>query len=262
MKKILIFIIGISLFSCQDAIDIEQAGELTEDVAIENVTDMQNNLNFVYSAVNNSTQISLSSIWTDEVGIGFANGGQGLDGDYLFQMNAGSNFASGIWNSSYDLINFANRLIKSSESISPEEGEEEQAYLNILAQARALRAWAHFQLLTYFSEDITDDNSAGVLLVDFVPKTNDNLPRSSTGEVFDFIIKDLDFAETNLSETMTNPIYLSQDFITAFRARMALYRENYTEAQGYAQQLIDQIPLSQPSTYRDIWRDEAAGEVI
>lgn len=271
MKKNLIKIFSIvgiialttTTTSCQDAIDITQDGELTLEAAYEDVDDLEQGMNYVYASFSNYYQIALSSIWTDEVGIGFANGGQGLDGEYSFVMNSGSYQASGIWTSNYDLINFSTRILDAASYITPEEGEEER-YNDILAQARALRAYAHFDLLTYFSTDLTDDNALGVIILDYVPELTDQLPRSTNGEVFDFINADLDFAEANLASTSTDITYVNQNFITALRARMALYRENYTEARTYAESLISAVPLSSPSEYESIWEDEdgVEGEVL
>ena len=246
--------------SCEDAIDITQDGTLTEEATYETVEDLNQGLFYVYDAANYTTQIALGSIWTDEVGIGFANGGQGLSGEYSFVMNSGSYQPRGIWNSNYDLINFSNRLLAAAEGITPEEGEEE-VYNDILAQTRALRAFGYFNLQTYFSPDLTDDSALGVILFDFVPSIADELPRSTNGEVFNFINEDLTFAENNLADN-TDVTYVTQDFITAMRARMALYRENYTDAQTYAQEVINNVPLSPRAEYLDIWQDEAVGEVI
>jgi len=246
--------------SCEDAIDITQDGTLTQEATYETVADLNQGLNFVYDGADYTTAIALSSIWTDEVGIGFANGGQGLDGEYSFVMNSGSYQPNGIWNSNYDLINFANRLIAASEGITPEEGEEE-VYNDILAQTRALRAWGYFNLQTYFSPDLTDNEALGVILFDFIPNIADQLPRSTNGEVFDFINADLDFAESNLASN-SEVTYITQEFITALRARMALYRENYSEAQSYAQEVINSKPLSPREEYLGIWQDTAEGEVV
>ena len=259
-KLITIFAVIFTFNSCEDAIDIRQPGVLFEDKAFENLNDLELGLRYVYGAVSNNTQIALSSIWTDEVGIGFANGGQGLGGEYLFVMNSGSFQASGIWESNYDLINFANRLIRASETIQIEEGQEADV-ANVVAQARALRAYGHFQLLTYFSTDLTDDSALGTILVDFVPETDQELPRSTNGEVFALINDDLEFAEANITNT-SDATYLTPNAITAMRARMALYRENYTQAEQYADELIASSSLSQPQEYKAIWEDQAVGEVI
>jgi hypothetical protein len=53
-------------------------GSLTEEVAITNPTDLQRLMNSTYGLLTKTGYIIFSSVFTDEVGIGFANGGQEL----------------------------------------------------------------------------------------------------------------------------------------------------------------------------------------
>ncbi len=262
MKKIFLTIFSISILfsSCQDAVDILQDGELYPDTAYESVDELSLGLNAIYASVGYNSIIELSSVWTDECAKGFANGGQGLSDDLVFVMNSGSGFASSIFSTYYALINRANRLIAAAEGIEP-DSEDVDTYNDILAQTRALRAFAYFQLETYFSEDITDDSALGVMLFDYVPESTVQLSRVTNAEVFDFIEEDLAFAEANL-EDQSEVTYVSQDFITAFRARMALYRENYTEAEAYADELIDDYTLTDINDYMYMFTDDIDGEVI
>lgn len=263
-KQILLLCASMTLIlgSCEDAIDIVQPGELTLENTFESVGDLRLGLNYVYSAVNNSNQVSLSSVWCDEVGIGFANGGQGLgSGTYNFILNSGSAYASSIWNSNYDLINFCNRFIAAADVVEVMPGEEAD-YNNYVAQVRALRAYAYFDLLSYFSADITDDNALGVIMFTNIPSVTDQLPRSTNGEVFALINEDLSFAASNLDATATNVKFVTGNFVTALQARIALFREDYTAAQTYAQQIIDAVPLTSAAMYPLIWTDLNDGEVI
>src|SRR5690606_19659880 len=136
-------------FSCEDAIDITQPSELTPEATFETVQDLQLGLNGVYLAVPGESQIYFTSLFTDEVALGKANGGQGTDGELAFLLNNNSGDAASIWIGNYSAINFANRLILGAENVEVEAGSaEETEKLNILAQARAIRAFANLQLLS------------------------------------------------------------------------------------------------------------------
>jgi hypothetical protein len=160
--KILLFVAVASLFAaCDDAIDIIQPSELLPEDTFETVGDLTLGLNGVYAAIPGEDHIIFTSIFTDEVKIGYANGGQGKDGGLAFLLNANSGDAAAIWASNYTLINYATRLIEGAKNVTPivdeEAGTDETSeYNGIIAQARALRAYAHFQLLTFFSENIKD----------------------------------------------------------------------------------------------------------
>ncbi|WP_326982726.1 RagB/SusD family nutrient uptake outer membrane protein [Chryseobacterium sp. MYb264] len=247
MKKIILIIISIITISiinsCKDAYDIIQDGEFSEAATFQTVNDMQKFLNNTYDRVDVSNEIAISSIFTDELGIGSQNGGQNVS-LYNFVLTPGNGFASGIWLAHYSAINSANRLIEGAKLITPSSSDQ-QAYDSILAQAYAIRAFAHFQLLCYFAPNIKDNSSLGVILVTKVPQSNDKLPRNTVGEVFASIESDLNFAYTHLdpiklpSTSSSAYKFVSKTFIDALRARMYLYRDNYTLAEQYADTVIN-----------------------
>lgn len=264
MKKLKISLVAVAslLFatSCDDAIDIVQAGELYPDTTFETVNDLQLGLNGVYSYVGGERSILFTSVFTDEVALGIANGGQGRDGDLAFVLNPNSGDAASLWNSPYYLITRANRLLEGAKGVTPTDATTAQ-YNDILAQTHAIRAYAYLELMKYFCTDMTNDAALGVMLYDYVPGVTEHLPRSTAGEVFQLITTDLDFAAANITETPTsNRYYVAQNFVKAVRARMALYRGQYTVAEQYADELIAAYRLTYKGTgtntyYKNIWLD-------
>jgi hypothetical protein len=80
MKKIKLYLYvlltSLTIFSCRDAIDIVQDGEINNEVAFQKVTDLRSFLNgTVYGSVNPNNEILLGSVFTDEVGITPSNSG-------------------------------------------------------------------------------------------------------------------------------------------------------------------------------------------
>ncbi len=280
LKILLLSLIGITYLSCEDAYKIKQDGEFSEDVTFLSVSDMNDYLGGVYSQATILSDIGFTSVFTDEVGIGNASGGQNLD-LYRYFLTNNDTYASDIWISHYSLINYANRLLRGAERVTPEPSQVAE-YNNIIAQAKALRAWGHFQLLSYYSEDLKNDASLGVILSDRVPALTEELPRNTTGEVFSFIESDLQFAEANLTDrTGANAyLYVSKNFINAMKARMYLYRGNYPLAAQFADAVINTSGLTltpagtftnnsafynaalTTSPYRKMWTDLIQGEII
>jgi hypothetical protein len=235
-KRIILFSLFVTLFSCNDALEIVQKGELNDAALFTSVANMQLFLNETYDRINTENDIQVSSLLTDEVAIG---SGLTVNDTQRFFMVSTNGFAANIWNTHYNLINYCNRLIRGAELYTPTAAELPQ-YNSIIAQTKALRAFAHFQLLTYFSTDLSNDSAPGVMIVDFVPTINQDTPRSTTGEVFKFIESDLDYAQANLIAP-TGPTaykFVNNNFIKSFRARMYLYRKNYTQALVYANDVI------------------------
>src|SRR5210317_1317748 len=256
----LIFGVFAGLVACNDAIEIDQPGRLDADAAFQTVADLQAGLFGVYDQFDLSTDIAFQSIFTDELSIGFDNGGQGL-ADYGFVLNAGSTAPAVFWTNGYDQLNAASRLIEASEIIEIEDGE--QALFNqILGEAYALRAWGHFIMLSYFSTNYTDDNALSIINLDFVPTIDQQLLRNTNGETFALIDSDLDRANSLLSNATDDVTRINKDFIIALRARIAAYRQDYTTAASLSQQLIDKYPLANQAEYEAMFLDTSDGEVI
>lgn len=244
MKRIkLIFISSFfTLFlftSCEDSYNIVQDGELNES-AIKDLTSLRSYLNGTYAGVTISDQIGFTGIFTDECGVGRGNGGQSLN-LHRFFLTTGEGYASSIWYSNYQVINRCNRTIRmaNDQVTVPTDPTDLAEYNSILAEARALRAFSYFQLLTYFSTDLKDDNALGVMFFTNVPQASDQLPRVANGIIFNQIEEDLEFAFNNVVASAVTPYkYIRKPMISALRARMYLYRGNYTLAKQYAEEAI------------------------
>jgi starch-binding outer membrane protein, SusD/RagB family len=239
MKKIFVLLFSLSLLSsCDDALDIVQDGELNDAALFTSINNMQLFLNETYDRVSIQNDIMVSSRLTDEVGLGNAGFPDDTHRFFVFSTNG---FASAIWNQHYQAINYANRLLRGAALYQPKASEQAD-YDNIIAQARAIRAFSHFQLLVYFSTDLSNDNAPGVMKLDFVPTTLQLVPRSTNGVVFQLIENDLAFAEGKLTMPTTganNWRYINVNMVNALRARMYLYRKNYTLAEQYADAVIN-----------------------
>ena len=261
MKKIIFSLFGLLLVftSCENAIEITQPGLLDVSRTFETVADLDNGLLGVYDQFDYTPAIQFSANFTDEISIGFDSGGQGL-ALYGFQLNAASAISNAQWTNYYRALNFATRLIEAAPDVTIGDGEQAE-YNRILGETLALRAWAHFELLTYFSPDLTNDGSLGVIVLDFVPSIDQRLERNTTGEVFTSIEADLTQAASLITE-QSNSTFISLDFITALRARMAAYRGNYTQADQFAADLLSRYPIADRTQYADMFADSDDTEVI
>jgi hypothetical protein len=250
MKKRIVFLsLFAILFSCNDATEIVQEGELNDQRLFTNVDNMQLFLNETYDRLAIENDIQVSSLLSDEVAIG---GALTVNDTQRFFVVSTNGSADAIWATHYNLINYCNRVIRGATYFTPPAADVAD-YNSILAQARALRAFAHFELMVYFSEDLSDASGLGVMLLDRVPVTTDDIPRATNGELFSFIENDLAFAQANLGTPLagSTPVtsansykYINQNFIDAFRARMYLYRKDYAQALTYADAVIGARPLA------------------
>ncbi len=265
MKKIKFLIFSLSLLtmslnSCKDAYDIVQDGELSSDTVFRTTSDLKSYLlGSVYTSLDNTNQIAFTSYFTDEAKVDPDNSGWYFD-QHRYIITPGDSFATAIWLNNYVLINRVNTLLQKAETIQPESGEESE-YNNILAQARVLRAYAYLQLESFFTTDMKDDSALGVILSTQVEDMYAKLPRSTNGEVWNQVISDLDYGYSNLnsseSSTQYTPYFVTKTVVNAIRARVYLYKGDYTNAKKYAEDVIDKSGLSltqaSPFDSADFW---------
>lgn len=262
LKKILYitFLTGF-LVTCDGIIDIEQPGQLGPEQAYKSVADLEGGLLGVYAQLDTSHDVYFNSAWTDEISIGLENGGQGRTSTYVYQLLRTDAAPQAIWTTNYDAINAATRLIIAAEDITPATTEQAQ-YNSIIGQAHAIRAFAHFKLMQYFAADIADDNSLGVIVVNEIPGIQDQLERNTTGEVFAQINADLTEAESLIPASLTDVTRWTQDGLTALRAVIATYRQDYVAAESLSQEIIDKYALTTQDEFRAIFRDDASKGVL
>ncbi|WP_303687130.1 RagB/SusD family nutrient uptake outer membrane protein [Nonlabens dokdonensis] len=260
MKKFKL-VFGLALaglfFSCEDATDIRQPGVLDAASAIQSVDDMQDALINAYTGMFVTAEQHFTSVFTDEIRIGFDSGGQGQS---LYRFNLASNNAgpSNVWRNNYAGIRRANLVIEAAANIDATGDEARRD--DLLGQAHAIRAWQHLQLAGLYIVDMSDDNSLGVPVVDFVTGTDYSALRNTTGETFQLIYDDLDLAASLITET--NNVLFTQDAARALKARAAAYREDYGTAAPLAQSLLSSYPLASTSDYEDVFEDTSNAEVI
>jgi hypothetical protein len=123
--------------------------------------------------------------------------------EYQYLQSPTAGYGTGFWRDGYKLITNCNVAITEiPKSTTLTDGVKS----DYLAEARALRAWGHLQLIRLFAQPFAvDPASPGVPIVDKVLTASDKTPpRASVKEVYDFILADLLFAKDNISPTRSN----------------------------------------------------------
>lgn len=151
-----------------------------------------------------------------------------------------------IWGSLYRQIYNANIIINSVMQVTDASEEKKR---NLLGEALAERANAHFYLLTAFSkayDKATANSLPGVPWVTYIDVTTKSPERSTLQATLDLIIADLKTAEGYLGATRLNKARINKAVAQAMLSRVYLYMENYTEAKKYAT-----LALEAPHQFND-----------
>lgn len=204
MKKVIltIFIAASFLVSCSDAYEVSQPGFVSDETQVfANPEDVQRGVKAIYNAIPAEAEVQFTSFYTDELGIGRDNLGQGInDGSYQFNLISGNEYADNIWSSYFNMINRVNRIENRVKQLidSTNDASELDKYNQSLAELYSLRALAHFKLFSYYTPDYTDPNGLSIIKFDFL-QTDDYKrfeKRSTVSEIVNFIQSDIDKAKS------------------------------------------------------------------
>lgn len=142
-----------------------------------------------------------------------------------------------IWREIYQGIDIANRIINTPFEPAPEVQDE---FNNIVGQAYAIRALAHFNLVSVFAQHYTftaDASHPGVpIVLEFDPLAKPN--RNTVKEVYDQVIADFQQGISLMTLDPPNAGYMSKEAAQALLSRVYLYKEDFANADDMATAVI------------------------
>lgn len=245
--------IGMTFASCNDAIDVGPDDEIVESNAITNVDDVGRATIGVYGTLAANNAINWNSLFTDELKLPASNTGQGIQ-VHTWSINSGDNTAAGIFSNYLTTINRANRVLDAIPLVGAADDEEAALLERYQGELLAIRGWAHFKLLTFFSTSYTDGSALAVPYLDYVVVL-EKPARNTVDEVYAGIASDLAAARNLIPASFTDNIFFTRNAITALESRIALYKRDYPTAIAKSSQLISQYPLATQANYPLIWQD-------
>lgn len=150
------------------------------------------------------------------------------------------------WSGGYRIIANCNQLIENAPN-SPVDDAVKKRYI---AEATAIRAYVHFQLVQEFGEKsfVLDPEAMGVPVVEKSIGPADEFPaRAKVKDVYISILKDLTFAEANFPATVTDLYRINLNSIKAIEARVYLAQGNWPKASDYAKAVASKYTLCSAS---------------
>jgi len=148
------------------------------------------------------------------------------------------------WNESYKSLNAVNGVISGVNGLAENKftGDRKK---EILAEAKFIRAYSHFKLLSYYAEWYKISSTQGVLIRDELSTlTNIVKKRSTVKESYDFIIADLDEAIANGPEA--NPNHYATKWAAMLLKMRVLINRGATGDYAEVIQLADNIMQNSP----------------
>lgn len=267
MKRIfkfsLIALMTAGFTACEDAYNITQESELSEEVAFQTVDDLESGLSGAYEMYNpdaGGDVVFLSAVFTDEIKRGLNSNGSGSE-TYSFLLNGLSGEPGQIWASRYFCINRINRVLRNFDRVLANASAADIVRANnFKGQLFALRALCHFDIYQYFTPELQNPNSPSAIIMDFVPDIKEVFPRNTAGQVVSFILADLDAANALLGTAHSqDAVYLTHDAVEFIRAKTLLYSDSNANAaavEAIAEDLLTAHPISTAAVYESLWQDD------
>lgn len=147
-----------------------------------------------------------------------------------------------IWQTPYIVIRRANRIL---EAAAGELGGDPEAIKQYSAEAKVVRALAHFDLVRVYGKTYTADNGAslGVPVVTSALDTEAKPSRSSVSEVYAQVLEDLtDAINSNNLPTDFTPGYINVWAAKAILTRVYLTMGDNSKALSTAEDIIQNSP--------------------
>lgn len=167
-----------------------------------------------------------------------------------------------MWLDGYTIITNANNIIAYAPGLLEVSSSYKATINRILGYAYFSRALAHFCLCQCYAQpyNYTDNAShIGVPVVTAIPGFDDVIARAPVSKVYSQIVADLKDAYSLLKDNDSPDVYhASSTACEALLAKVYLYMENWGQAEAYAQRVMEKVPLSPRSQYRDMFRNPSA----
>lgn len=246
-------ILAASLSSCvNDWLDVAPSDGTDADAALTSSSDLAAARTGMYAALKGNSNLvdyyGQQFFVYGDVHAGddyqYNNIGGSNRASFYYDMNyqTASEFTNVAWKSPYIVIGRANRIIAAAEGGALSDAAEAKATIDqYAAEAKVLRALAHFDLVRIYGKPYTEDQGAslGVPLVTGVLESNAKPARSTVAEVYTQVVKDLTEAiSSNALATETEPGYVSVWGAKAILSRVYLNMGDYANALSVAEDVI------------------------
>lgn len=285
MKKIFITLFAFAALLTSCDMDTTQPGVLDDETALNDVENIRNSRNFIYSNLRSCTTgawIYDSELQMDQFLGLTTNGNRGAQ-MANGQMNSSNSDVEDLYNGMYVRLANANYFLQHANaaleggSLTDEEKAEVARYVG---EVKFARAFYNFWLMDHFCQPYEaskgDTPALGICIKKEYNPSGDSSTypgRSTLNETLAFINEDLTDAYNalkayedagNVENCTAGAIYLSSYTVLALQARIALVCGNYDTAVEKSQAVIanTNYQLATGTGYVAMWQDKNVDELI
>jgi hypothetical protein len=248
----------LSLGSCKKLIEVPETDLLAGSVALKNVTYVEQAVIGAYSGMGLEMDILLNATLSDEVAKGeFYNAVTTHEWQYSStDVGIRDNFTA--INPTYRIINRVNVVLDALPKADSTKAGDEVKRSRLKGEALFLRAWNQFELFRYYCGNYDPD---GLAMPYMEASSLAPQARIKMSAYFQKLNADLATAKALVPNNLTDIDRVNVPTIAGLQARVALYMRDWANAETYATEYINALPLSPIGSFAGIWTDANANEV-
>lgn len=254
-KKCTVLLAVVLLATSCTKLDFKPTDLILPELAFRNISDINLGVIGAYAPIDYST-LSYSSIVSDEA-IYPQENTVGNSDAYRWLYNGSNGSVTGLYYTNYQAIDRVNRVLEAMDKLTF-TGTDVALAERYKGELLALRAYLHFELLRAYAASY----QAGALGVTYMVKSAVIYPARET---FDAVIAkakiDLIAAKALIPTTFIDKTRITKTAVSAIQARVALYEKNWADADKYATEVINALPLATKAQFPGIWTDANDAEV-
>lgn len=223
--------------SLVEVTDIKPPYQLSEETVITDIASAEKVLTGAYAQLHEYDLIVNAPAITGSMGLSYAVGSSGGAAYQQFADNdvqSDNYLLAGIYTKWYYIINISSHIIEKTSALSTQASRKNE----IVAEARFLRALAHFSLLRLYGQFFDTGSEYGIVTWDVPVKDVNVKPRSSVQETYAQIEEDLKFAVANAPAYVSGK-YGSREAASMLLAKTYLYKQDYSQAAEYASAIVE-----------------------
>lgn len=158
---------------------------------------------------------------------------------WIVHTNTTSSNLQWIWYHYYHIIGNVNNIINAAEGMT-----EDATLSNVLGQAKAYRAWAHFRLVRLFAMNYNlgnPDTELGIPLMLATKPPYEGQERATVKAVYEQIVKDIEesIVHFNTASKRADKSHINSNVAKGIAARVYLTMGDWTNAAKYAKEARD-----------------------
>lgn len=257
-KIILIVFLSFLLGSCKKLINIQETDLIAGQIALKTVGNCEQGVIGAYNILDVNMSVLLNAVFADEV-----KTQEFYNAATVHEWQFGSSDVSirdsyTATNPNYTIIDRVNRVIQALPSSDSTKAGDNTLRSRVKGEALFLRAYAHFELFRFYCNNYDPD---GLAMTYMTTPSLSGQARIKMGPYFQQMNLDLTEAKNLVPNNLTDINRATRAAVSGLQARVALYMRDWINAEVYATEFINALPLSPIGSFGGIWTDANTNEL-